>query len=90
MTPLDPLLGIQAAIDHHIDDFRVEINDAIRMFTIWAAFAGHDETARGSLEPGKRADFCLLSDDLRAVPSSQISEISVLETWVGGEQVFAA
>lgn len=90
VTPLDPLLGIQAAIDHHIDDFRVEINDAIRMFTTWAAFAGHDETARGSLEPGKRADFCLLSDDLRAVPSSQISEISVLETWVGGEQVFAA
>ena len=42
----------------------------------------------GSLEAGKWADFIIIDRDYFAIPASEIDDIKVLQTWVGGEQVY--
>lgn len=62
--------------------------EALRAFTIDAAYAAHQEDVIGTLEPGKWADFILIDRDYFDVPASQIWQIDVLETWVAGENVY--
>ena len=64
--------------------------EALRAFTLDAAFAAHEESRTGSLEAGKWADFIVTDRDYMAVPAGEIDDIRVLETWVAGERVFAA
>lgn len=86
VTPLDPFLGVAAAVDHHVEEFAVSIEEGLRMFTIWAAFAAHEENDRGSIERGKKADFCVVSEDPLLLDPDEISKLPVLETWVSGER----
>jgi len=60
---------------------------ALRSMTIWAARANFEEDSRGSLEPGKWADFVLLDRDLMTVPEAQLPAARVLATFLAGEQV---
>jgi predicted amidohydrolase YtcJ len=62
--------------------------EALHSFTLAAAFAANQETRLGSLEPGKWADFIVIDRDYFEVPSSEIDDIKVLQTWVGGEVMF--
>ena len=62
--------------------------DALRAFTIDAAYAAHAETLVGSLEAGKLADLVMLSDDIMRVPPPQILRTSVGLTVIGGEIVY--
>ena len=64
--------------------------EALHSFTLAAAFAANQEDRLGSLEPGKWADFIIIDRDYFAIESSEIDDISVLQTWVGGELVFDA
>jgi len=64
--------------------------EALHSFTLAAAFAANQETRLGSLEPGKWADFIIIDRDYFEVPSSEIDDIMVLQTWVGGKRVFDA
>ncbi len=61
---------------------------ALRSFTIDAAYAAHQEDVLGSLEPGKWADFILVDRDFFEVPPIEIWETNVLESWVAGEKVY--
>lgn len=62
--------------------------EALRSFTIDAAYAAHQEDVLGTLEIGKWADFIIIDRDFFEVSASEIWEIEVLETWVAGEKVF--
>lgn len=63
--------------------------EALRAFTLDAAYAAGQEKELGTLEPGKQADFILIDRDYFAVDPSQIWSTQVLETWVGGRRVYA-
>ncbi len=61
---------------------------AIRGMTIWAAKANFQENDRGSLEPGKLADFVLLDQDLMRIKGSELPKVKVLQTYINGENVY--
>lgn len=63
------------------------LQQALRCFTLDAAYAAHQEQAIGSLEPGKWADFIVTDTDLFKVKPEQIGKIKVVQTWVAGKQV---
>ena len=64
--------------------------EALHSFTLAAAYAAHQEDRMGSLETGKWADFIIVDRDYFNIPGSEIDDIQVIETWVGGKRVFNA
>lgn len=62
--------------------------EALRAFTVDAAYAAHQDHLIGTLEPGKWADFIVIDRDYFEVPASEIWQTEVLETWVAGENVY--
>jgi predicted amidohydrolase YtcJ len=69
---------------------RVSVESAIRAVTSEAAWQLFSEHEIGSLEVGKLADMVILDQDPRKAPVDEIRSIRVLETWMDGQQVFAA
>jgi predicted amidohydrolase YtcJ len=63
---------------------------ALKMFTIWPAFAAFEEKLRGSIEVGKLADFTILSADIMRIPEMEILKTRCVMTVIGGEIVFEA
>jgi predicted amidohydrolase YtcJ len=61
--------------------------EAIRGMTIWAAKSNYEENEKGTLEPGKFADFIILDKDLLQAPESEILKTTVLKTYINGELV---
>ncbi|MFW5820482.1 MAG: amidohydrolase [Bacteroidota bacterium] len=61
---------------------------ALRAMTIWAAKAAFEEKEKGSLEPGKLADFVILDKDIMEAEESELYKVNVLETWMDGERVY--
>jgi predicted amidohydrolase YtcJ len=62
---------------------------AIRLYTINNAFLTFDETRKGSLEPGKLADFIVLDRDILNCPVDEVKDIKVEATYLGGSRVYA-
>jgi hypothetical protein len=56
--------------------------------TIWAAKAQFEEKEKGSIEPGKYADFVILNKDIMKIKGSELPGVKVLETYVNGEKVY--
>jgi len=66
---------------------RVSVEQAIEIWTLGSAYASFDEKEKGSITPGKLADFVILSADPRKVPPGEIGQIRVVLTSVGGRIV---
>jgi predicted amidohydrolase YtcJ len=89
MEPLSPLQGVQAAVMREFfPEERISVDEALRMYTVNAAYASFEETVKGSIEEGKLADLTVLSGDPTAVPPSKIGDINVEMTIVGGKVVY--
>jgi len=88
---VDPLASYYAAVTRRLPngtDFYPAQNmtreEALRVYTLDAAYAAFEEDIKGSLEPGKLADITVLSKDILEVPAEEILETKVLYTIVGG------
>jgi len=89
MEPLSPLQGIQAAVTREFfPEERITVDEALRMYTVNAAYASSEENLKGSIEEGKLADLTVLSGDPRKTPPSKIGDINVKMTIVGGKVVY--
>lgn len=94
----NPFFGIHAAVTRQdaagqpaagwYPNEALTLKQAFRCFTLDAAYAGHQEHVVGSLEKGKWADFIVIDQDFFAMPAKDIHKTGVLQTWVGGRQVF--
>jgi predicted amidohydrolase YtcJ len=94
----NPFLGIHAAVTRQdpagqpvggwYPQQAMSVLEALRCFTLDAAYAAHQERSTGSLEAGKWADFIVIDADLFKISPYDLHKIRVLQTWVGGQQVF--
>ena len=64
--------------------------EALRGMTIWAAYSNFEEQEKGSIEPGKFADFVILDKDIMEIPEAEIPEMKANATYLGGKRVFSA
>jgi len=100
VVTLNPWPGVQNALTRRtregdppggfVPQERIRLEDAIKAYTLGAAFAGHREKTEGSLEPGKLADLIVISNDLFKIAPDQIANTEVLLTMVGGKTVYQA
>ncbi len=92
----DPFLGMWTAICRLPRDLSDPLHpeesitrmEAIRLYTINGAYLTFEEHMKGSLEPGKLADFIVLDRDILTCPVNEIKDTEVLETWIGGQCVY--
>lgn len=63
--------------------------EALKGMTTWAARSNFEEKEKGSLEPGKYADFVILNQDLMHVEASNILKTQIISTYINGELVYS-
>jgi hypothetical protein len=97
VEPIDPIAGFHALVTRRLDDGSSVPGDqtigreqALRTMTRDAAWAAFEEDVKGSLSPGKLADWVVLSQDLLTVPAERIRDTRVLLTVLGGRVVHDA
>ena len=61
--------------------------ETLKGMTIWAAYSNFEETEKGSIEPGKFADFVLLSDDIMTMPIHEVPNLKAEKVFVDGVEV---
>jgi predicted amidohydrolase YtcJ len=93
--PFAPLMGIQGMVtrtgwngETWGAEQRISVDEALRVNTINGAYASHEEAIKGSIEPGKLADFVVLADDPHTVDKDKIKDIEVVRTVTGGNTVY--
>ena len=98
VAPLSPIEGVYAAVTRRTIDGlnpdgwqpqeKITVEEALSAYTVANAYSGFEEDRAGTLEPGKRADFVMLSEDPREVAPANIRSIEVLETVIDGVSAF--
>jgi predicted amidohydrolase YtcJ len=89
MEPLSPLLGVQDTVTREpFAEQRLTVEEALRLYTVDAAYSSNEEKLKGTIEEGKLADLTVLSRDPEHAQPNQISEITVELTIIGGKAVF--
>ena len=100
VEPLNPILGLYAAVTRQFPDGtpaagwfpeeRITMEQAIEFYTLGSAYAEFAESRKGSLTPGKLADFVILSKDLFTIQPREILDTRPVLTVTGGRIVFDA
>ena len=96
VAPYNPFVSIRWLLDGKVIDGTPmrgpeespDRDEALRMYSLNAAWFTFDEMRRGSLEPGKYADLAVLSDDYMTVPVEKVGELHAVLTLVGGRAVY--
>ncbi|KAA9339920.1 amidohydrolase [Hymenobacter busanensis] len=97
---LNPLFGFHAAVARQDaknfpqggfqPENALSREQALRGMTEWAAWAAFEDDQKGTLAPGKWADFVLLDQDIMTAPAAQLRQAKVLSTYIQGERVYSA
>lgn len=100
VAPLDPILGIYAAVTRATLDGKnpngwfpeqkLTVAESVEAYTMGSAYAEFREKQKGSITPGKWADLVVLDSDLFAIAPEKIKDAKVLHTIVGGKVVYSA
>ena len=98
VSPFNPWWGLHAAVTRQDRENQppggwfahqaLTREEALRSYTNWAAYAEFAEDVKGSIEPGKLADFIVIDRDYMTCPAEEIWQIQVLNTVIGGEVVY--
>ena len=95
--PFAPLMGMQGMVTRKGWDGetwgvnqRITVDEALRVNTMNGAYASREETLKGSITPGKLADFVVLADDPHTVDQEKIKDIQIVRTVAGGTTVYQA
>jgi predicted amidohydrolase YtcJ len=93
--PFAPLMGMQGMVtrtgwngEKWGSNQRITVAEALQVLTLNGAHASHEETIKGSITPGKLADFVVLSADPHTVSPDTIKDIKVVRTVTGGKTVY--
>ena len=96
---VNPMMGIHAAVTRQdtkgwpeggwYPAENLSREEAVRGFTLDAAYSAFMEKSVGSLESGKRADFIVLDENIFEIDASEIASVKVLQTWLDGELVYS-
>lgn len=93
--PYEPLMAIQSMVTR--TDYRgrtwgknqcISVGEALKICTLHGAYASFEERSKGSITPGKLADFVLLANDPHKVDPHKIKDIRVVRTVVGGQTMY--
>ncbi len=94
-SPIPPLMGIHGMVNRKTakgkpfgPSQKVSVMEAIKLYTINAAYHSYEEDVLGSIEPGKYADMVVLGKDILTVPTEEIIDIPIDMTFVGGKLVY--
>ncbi|MFO7260794.1 MAG: amidohydrolase [bacterium] len=98
VAPIDPLLGIHAAVtrqtidganpDGWVPEQKITVEEALRAYTIANAYGAFMEDELGTLEPGKRGDLVVLSENILEIEPARIADVKVDFTVIGGVVVY--
>ena len=86
VSELNPFIGIQNAVTRTPQE--ISLKNAIKAYTINAAYVMRQENKVGTLEVGKEADFIVLNQNVFEVPVNKINQTQVLETYLQGERIY--
>ena len=95
---VNPFLTFYASVDRQdtdnfpeggfMKDQALSREETLKGMTIWAAYSNFEEEEKGSIEPGKFADFVILDRDIMEVEIDSVPDTKVISTFVNGEQVY--
>jgi predicted amidohydrolase YtcJ len=98
VAPLNPMWTIYAAVTRAtldgknpggwVPEQKLTVAESVETYTMGSAYAEFQENEKGSITPGKFADFVVLSDDIFKIPPAAIKDVKIQATFVGGKVVY--
>jgi predicted amidohydrolase YtcJ len=95
VTPISPLMSAWSAVNRLTTsgkemgpELKISVTESLKALTIDAAWQNFEERIKGSIEPGKLADFVILKDNPLEIDPLKLKDIKIVQTIVGGKTIF--